>query len=269
LTASKSNKLISGSTDQKIIIWNIANKYSFKSITKTKYARCVNVLNEEIACFSTESTDSVSILSLSSYKSSTKLQFNSKLTVYSMVFLSNKKLACGTEGKIFIWNLDFTKKIDQIFEDEIQRQICSLLEININTLASGTDDGSLMIWNLKNNTKITELKDHSKRITSLAKLNDSLLVSGSLDSMIIFWDLKTYQFVNRIEQGNPIKSLAILLDSRIAIGFNNGTIAVYDYEKRTKIMDLNRHSKSVNSLVVLNDGHLASGSDDNTIIIWK
>jgi len=103
----------------------------------------------------------------------------------------------------------------------------SLVVLPDGTLASGSDDYTIKIWDVKTGKRIKTLCGHTSWIRSLAVLSDGSLVSGSDDYTIKIWDVKT---------GKRIKTL-------------------------------NGHTRCIRSLVVLPDGTLASGSHDNTIKI--
>ena len=70
-------------------------------------------------------------------------------------------------------------------------------------LASGSDDGTIQLWDLSTNENIKSLSGHGHRegIRSLAmyETNDkTILISGSLDGTIKLWDLDTYTTINTL-----------------------------------------------------------------------
>ncbi|MCC5613803.1 hypothetical protein LC605_01645 [Nostoc sp. CHAB 5836] len=99
------------------------------------------------------------------------------------------------------------------------------------TLASGSADNTIKLWNLETGKEIRTLKGHSEYVYSVSFSPDGkTLASGSADNTIKLWNLET------------------------------------DKEIRT----LNGHSNSVNSVSFSPDGKtLASGSEDNTIKLWN
>jgi len=101
----------------------------------------------------------------------------------------------------------------------------SLRDIHDGSLASGSGDNTILIWDMKTGQSTKVLNGHSDSVTSLAVLQDGSLASGSSDKSILIWDTKTGQ------------------STKVLIG----------------------HSHFVLSLAVLQDGSLASGSSDKSI----
>ena len=63
----------------------------------------------------------------------------------------------------------------------------SFLRINDQTLASGSEDETIKIWNVKNGGLITTLTGYNWIVHSLIKLNEHFFMSGSPDSQIKIW----------------------------------------------------------------------------------
>lgn len=61
-------------------------------------------------------------------------------------------------------------------------------EIDGYFLFSGSDDMTIVMWNLNNNTQIGILKGHTHSIQSMMMLHNGYLVSCSYDHKIHFWD---------------------------------------------------------------------------------
>jgi DNA-binding helix-hairpin-helix protein with protein kinase domain len=99
------------------------------------------------------------------------------------------------------------------------------------TLASGSFDKTIKLWNIKTGKLLQTLKSHSSWVSSVAYSPDGQTVaSGSRDSTIKLWNIKT---------GNLLQTFTA-------------------------------HSSSVISVAYSPDGQtLASGSSDNTIKIWR
>ena len=102
-------------------------------------------------------------------------------------------------------------------------------------LASGSDDGTIRLWDLSTDNHIKTLSGHRKVINSLTVYeanNKTILISGSGNGTIKLWDLDTYATINTL-QGHQ---------SDVC------TLCVYDHDDKS---------------------YLASGSHDKSIKIWN
>jgi WD40 repeat protein len=58
---------------------------------------------------------------------------------------------------------------------------------------SGSDDGSLLVWDCKREKLIAELKEHKHGILCLLLLDSTTLVTGSVDKTLKLWNLETLE----------------------------------------------------------------------------
>ncbi|NEQ54161.1 MAG: hypothetical protein F6K11_29195, partial [Leptolyngbya sp. SIO3F4] len=100
-------------------------------------------------------------------------------------------------------------------------------------LASGGDDGTVKIWNLKGELQCT-LSKHFGRVRAISFSPDAqFLASAGDDGLIILWDIS-------------------------------------NLKKGRKIRTLQEHSKTVNSISFSPDGEfIVSGSEDETVKLWN
>lgn len=91
------------------------------------------------------------------------------------------------------------RKCIQIFDPRTRKLSATLSESNYvmgvsflgteTSLASGSDDGNLAVWDLRTNGKTSQLTGHSKPITSISySPHRGLFVSASKDQKIKLWD---------------------------------------------------------------------------------
>ena len=73
---------------------------------------------------------------------------------------------------------------------EHSKFVYTLTSINPNTIASGSQDGSIKIWNIENGACLKSFKAHLNSVFCIIKLNDSQIVSSSQDSTICVWNLQ-------------------------------------------------------------------------------
>ena len=112
-------------------------------------------------------------------------------------------------------------------------------------IASGSDDKSIKVWNLK----------EKKNEFTLNNLKSNLLSSTVDDSE---------------SKLSSVKSIAFSPNGKIlAGGLQDGNIVLWSFTDDIKVQ-LNGHSDSVNAVVFSADGKLfASGSSDHSIKLWS
>jgi WD40 repeat protein len=148
------------------------------------------------------------------------------------------------------------------------------------TLASGSFDRTIKIWNLVTGEKIRTLSGHSEAVQSVAiSPNGRTLASGSLDHTVKIWNLATGELIRTLSgHSEAVQSVAISSDGRILASgggeftTNNkdNTIKIWNLATGELIRTLAGHSYFVTSVAISPDGRtLASSSFDSTIKIWN
>jgi len=139
------------------------------------------------------------------------------------------------------------------------------------TLASGSFDTTICLWDLATGTVMRELRGHTGSVRSVAFSPDGrTLASGSHDTTIRLWDLATGNSRDLIGHTGPIWSVAFSPDGiLIASGSNDKTIRIWNFATGTVMRELRGHVLTVDAIAFSPDGRtLASGSFDTTIRLW-
>jgi WD40 repeat protein len=97
-------------------------------------------------------------------------------------------------------------------------------------IVSGSDDGTVAVWDLQTGARLHQLTGHQGVVTSVALSGDGRhIVSGSSD----------------------------------------GTVAVWDLQTGARLHELTGHHSAVTSVVLSGDGrYIVSGSSDETVAVW-
>lgn len=134
-------------------------------------------------------------------------------------------------------------------------------------IASGSEDGSIAIWNLHTGRCLEKLKGHKDCIYSLIGLPDGRLASGSGDMTIKIWNIRSGKCEKTLEgHQKEVFTLVALPEGRLASGSSNGAIKVWNISSGKYEITLSQYN--LIKLIVFSSGQFASVSLDNFIQIW-
>ena len=141
-------------------------------------------------------------------------------------------------------------------------------------LATGSWDGTLKLWDLKNGNLLWMVQ-HTSNIQSIAFAPDgATLASGGDDAAIRLWDVhKGHSLQNLSGQNSPVYALAWSLDGSLLVsGSFDGEIRLWEMQGAqpgSSRRIFTGHTAPVRSLAFAPDGRtLASGSFDQTVKLW-
>ncbi|BAZ28565.1 WD-40 repeat protein [Cylindrospermum sp. NIES-4074] len=141
------------------------------------------------------------------------------------------------------------------------------------TLASGSADNTIKIWNVATGQEIRTLKGHGKWVNTISFSPDGkTLASGSYDKTIKLWNVATGEEIRRFNgHGNYVMNVSFSPDGKtLASGSYDKTIKLWNVVTGKEIRTLKGHSDVVNSVSFSPDRKtLASSSNDYTIKLWN
>ncbi len=139
-------------------------------------------------------------------------------------------------------------------------------------LASGSDDGTLKLWNVATRTGVATLEGHAGAVNSVAFSPDgATLASGSNRGTLKLWNLAARTGVATLEgHAGAVNSVAFSPDgATLASGSDDGTLKLWNVATIQEKHTLTGHTASVRSVAFSSDGNtLASASRDGTVRLW-
>jgi hypothetical protein len=141
------------------------------------------------------------------------------------------------------------------------------------TLATGSWDNTIKLWNPTTGKIISTLNGHQAPVTSVAFSPDGkTLATGSQDKTIKLWNPTTGKIISTLNghQGS-VESVAFSPDGKtLATASFDNTIKLWNPTTGNIISTLNGHQDRVWSVAFSPDGKtLATGSWDKTIKLWS
>ncbi|GHO94871.1 hypothetical protein KSF_049190 [Reticulibacter mediterranei] len=202
--------------------------------------------------------------------------FTETFDAISAVGISHSGLywAAGSRrGEVQVWR-EAGQILHRIWQAHTDIVTTLALSPNERTLASGSWDGSVKLWDIESHALLWSGR-HTHHVNSVVFSPDGcLLVTGSNDATAQLWDLQSGKQLQTLPHPGPVVGLAWSPDGRcLASGDVEGTIRLWQRqqsEPMTCAQTLEGHSNWVRGLAFAPDGHrLASGSWDGTIKLWE
>jgi WD40 repeat protein len=266
-----SYRIISGSTDGLLKIWNVQTGTSSRGARSSGQQRILEVKCEMTLDNCSDSINFFDILPdgrIISGVRSLNFDMVPKLKVWNIQngicelnsedfpdgtccpILSTEKVIVGTAWNAFqIWNLQ-TGQYEQTFHyHHNDISYCFALADGRIVTVCGFNANTLKIWNVQSGKCEQTLKGHMLCINFCVILPDGRLVSGSADKTLKIWNTYTEHYDNDNDENDD----------------SDNEIINYRYCE----LSLEGHKSHVSCCSILPDGRIVSGSYDKTLKIWN
>ena len=141
-------------------------------------------------------------------------------------------------------------------------------------LALGTEDSTVIVWDLDSRKPLATLKGHKGNVQSVAFSPDGKRLASSADKTVILWDLDKLKPVMQplatLEaHHDEVWSIAFSPDGkRLASANEDQTVTLWDLDSRKPLATLKGHKDRVWSVAFSPDGKRLASSADKTVILW-
>lgn len=176
------------------------------------------------------------------------------------------------DGTIKLWNLSDRSLISTLSSSE---WVISAIAISPDgsLLVSGGANGAIEFWDLERGEFIERIWHHKNRISDLSISPDGkALLSSSYDKTIRLWDLRTAELVNTFHgHRDRIGAMAVSFDWRVMVsGSDDGELTFWDLKQAVPLKTIQAHKDAIHSITSSPISWLfASGGDDTCVQVWS
>eukprot|EP01116_Phalansterium_solitarium_P003945 TRINITY_DN1478_c0_g2_i3.p1 TRINITY_DN1478_c0_g2~~TRINITY_DN1478_c0_g2_i3.p1 ORF type:complete len:2362 (+),score=859.43 TRINITY_DN1478_c0_g2_i3:58-7143(+) len=176
-------------------------------------------------------------------------------------------LSCSADGTVKVWDaqaephaLGHAKAVNA----------CAFSADGL-TMASGSDDHSLKVWNLQTQQLQRALRGHSGAVRACVFVNDSTLASGGDEGLVYIWDIARGSLAATLEgHTNSVRGLAASLDGQLLASCAwDGFVRLWDLNSHTQLHHWHEHTDWVLCVAFASGRRLVlSGSADGTAVLY-
>ena len=139
------------------------------------------------------------------------------------------------------------------------------------TLASGSRDSTVKLWDVATHTNIATLEGHREAVNSVSFSPDGTLLASGSWATVKLWDVATHTNIATLEgHRGAVNSVSFSPDGTLlASGSGDRTVKLWDVKTHTHIATLEGRTQYITSVSFSPDGTLlASGSYEDTVKLW-
>jgi WD40 repeat protein/predicted Ser/Thr protein kinase len=260
--------LVSGSADQRLKVWNLANEEETHSFNHADGVLSVAISSDGKIIASGSVNKTIKVWNLETQKSTQVLTGHSG-QVMSLAFhpKNNNIIFSGSGDKtIKIWDIN-NQKCTHTHTKHSSGITSIAVSPDGKTLVSGSYDKTIIVL------PDQILESHSDVVLSVAISPDGqTVISGSRDKEIKVWNLRSGELLYTLTgHKGSVLSITISSDGKTLFsGSEDKTVKVWDLTTQQEINTITKYLDAVTSLEISPDGKtLISGSHDGTIKIWS
>ena len=274
LTLLNDGRLVSGSDDNSIIIYNEETFEPDLNIEEHKlWINYLTILkNGLLVSCSADKTIKLFDIKEKEYKLINSLDFHLD-SVNQIIELTNNSLVSCSDDKSIIFYIKENEKYNKDYSITTSDWVKNIIQTKQNEIAYSTyNERKLYFFDLNKKKNKVLIEDIICSHKSLFKISEELLLVPGLN-MIHIINLNTYLKVNSIyiKASGMIYGVCMLNSNMFITGNEFGKIDICKIDKDNNIKlvyEEQIHEKTIFVVLKLKNGHFATASEDNTIKIW-
>jgi WD40 repeat protein len=200
-------KLISGSYDGLIKIWDIDTGECLKSIDEQS-GEVIYIYIVSIDSFVASFFENNNLILFDLNSGNVIGTFVGHVSIINVIEkISNDKIVtCSNDRTLRIWSLRKSGVCLKILKGHTGIVFC-LRVISNEKIISGSDDQTIKIWEIESGNCLKTLEGHTDEVYEIIQLSDEKIASSSKNGQIKIWKIKEAECIETIETGELITCL--------------------------------------------------------------
>ncbi|OLL23556.1 F-box/WD repeat-containing protein 11 [Neolecta irregularis DAH-3] len=260
-------KIISGSRDKSINIWDLKTGHLIKSLARPQHdSHTASVLclqfDDEIMV-SGSSDYGIIIWDIQKFRILRKL-FGHTAGVLDVKHNSGTIVSCSKDTSIIVWS----RKGDLIRRLMGHRGPVNAIQLAGEIVVSASGDAVIKMWNTGTGECLKEFHGHTRGLACLQYDPVlGLIASGGNDQTLRIWDSKTGQATHLLESHRQLVRTLHMSNGRIVSASYDQSIKVWDYTTGRLELDFPKWHNSWIFSVQSSADRIVSASQDHSILV--
>ncbi|CAG8541512.1 1493_t:CDS:2 [Paraglomus occultum] len=256
------HKIISGSRDDTIKVWDIKTGYCVRTYRGHKASvLCLQYDDKIIVSGSSDAT--IIIWDLATGEILRTLEGHTE-SVLNLRFNDTHIVSCSKDRTVRIWRRDSLKR-PRVLEGH--RAAVNAIQFQDDYVVSASGDRTIKLWSLSTGECIRTFDGHSRGIACI-QFDGRIIVSGSSDRTIKVFDVQTGLCIRTLIGHEDLVRTLQFEGNRIVSGSYDETVKVWDLQSGELVANLAHVHNSRVFKLQFNATKIVSCSQDQKIVVW-
>ena len=266
-------KIASGSKDNTVRLWDIENGNSQQFIGHEDWVCCVDLSADNQTLVSGSWDLSVRVWNVVTQQSKV---MRGHTDVITSVQLSDDEimqtvLSSSWDQKVRVWGVSDNQLPLKNLRGHTKSVNSVHISKNADIIASGSEDGTIRVWNRTESHNVVILRGHTDHVTAIQlSENGEWLISGSLDHSIRLWDIKTGITIKALHHTEAIYSICYYGDGqKVVFGGTDNAVRTWTPETNECITHFEAvPTKAVMCVHMCADKTRVAAASHEKIFVW-